>query len=74
MEILVMHEEQFEISSLIGGDFYWDVIQDKIVRGEDPQLFKNRIPTLWTLSIKEQRQIYLNDEYKYTCMSPARGM
>ncbi|XP_071128314.1 uncharacterized protein [Mytilus edulis] len=39
----VMDGEQFEISLLIGGDFYWDIVQDKIVRGNGPTAVSSKI-------------------------------
>ncbi|XP_063435994.1 uncharacterized protein LOC134716907 [Mytilus trossulus] len=39
----VMEGEQFEISLLIGGDFYWDIVQDKIVRGNGPTAVSSKI-------------------------------
>ena len=50
----VMEGEQFEISLLIGGDFYWDIVQDKIVRGNGPTAVSSKIGYLFpVLSLHE---------------------
>ena len=32
----IMHSSDFEISLLIGADFYWDIVQDRIICGNGP--------------------------------------
>lgn len=39
----VTSDENFHISILIGADFYWQFIQDKIVRGEGPTTIESRL-------------------------------
>ena len=39
----VSSEENFEISLLIGADFYWDLIGDHIVRGDGPTAVSSRL-------------------------------
>lgn len=39
----VMHGDQFEINLLIGGDFYWDIVQDKVIRGNGPTAVNSKI-------------------------------
>lgn len=29
--------EQFEISLLVGAEFYWNIVEDKVIQGVDPQ-------------------------------------
>ena len=39
----VTSDENFHISILIGADFYWQFIQDTIVRGDGPTAVKSRL-------------------------------
>ena len=39
----VTHNEQFNISLLIGADHYWSVVQDEIIRGDGPTAVKSKI-------------------------------
>ena len=39
----VSNEERFNISMLIGADFYWSIIQDEIIRGEGPTAVKSKL-------------------------------
>ena len=39
----VTSDSQFTISILIGADHYWDVVQDKIIRGAGPTAAKSKI-------------------------------
>ncbi|XP_069138142.1 uncharacterized protein [Argopecten irradians] len=39
----VSADETFEVSLLIGADHYWDIVQDKVVRGKGPIAVKSKI-------------------------------
>ena len=36
----VTHEEKFNISLLVGADYYWSIVQDDVVRGNGPTAVK----------------------------------
>ncbi|XP_071132834.1 uncharacterized protein [Mytilus edulis] len=39
----VTQQDTFEISLLIGADFYWEIIEDKVVRGNGPIAVKSKL-------------------------------
>ena len=39
----VCQDDAFEISLLVGADYYWDIIEDHIVRGNGPTAVKSKI-------------------------------
>ncbi|XP_060568771.1 uncharacterized protein LOC132727352 [Ruditapes philippinarum] len=39
----VTHDKEFSISLLIGADFYWDIVEDEIIRGTGPTAVKSKI-------------------------------
>ncbi|XP_053406534.1 uncharacterized protein LOC123530253 [Mercenaria mercenaria] len=39
----VTEDNNFTISMLIGADFYWDIAEDRIIRGEGPTAVKSKI-------------------------------
>ena len=39
----VTNDEQFTITLLIGADHYWDIVEDKIIRGSGPTAAKSKI-------------------------------
>ena len=39
----VTEEENFEISMLIGADFYWDIVENEIIRGNGPTAVKSKL-------------------------------
>ncbi|XP_045171011.2 uncharacterized protein LOC123533438 [Mercenaria mercenaria] len=39
----VTEDNNFTISMLIGADFYWDIVEDRIIRGEGPTAVKSKI-------------------------------
>jgi len=47
-------QESFEISLLIGADFYWEVVLDKIIRGDGPTAVQSRIGFLLSGPAKTQ--------------------
>ena len=38
-----MEEGQFEISVLVGADFYWNIVQDDVVRGNGPTAVQSKL-------------------------------
>lgn len=48
-------EEHFEISLLIGGDFYWDIVQDRVIKGNGPTAVSSRIGYLLSGPISNGR-------------------
>ena len=36
-------DEMFEVEMLIGADYFWDVVEDKIIRGDGPTTMKSNI-------------------------------
>ena len=46
----------FEINLLVGADFYWDVVQDKIIRGDGgPTAVQSRLGYLLSGPLKSKR-------------------
>ena len=44
-----MNDGYFEIMVLIGTDYHWSVVQDRVARGNGPTaVVKDRVPTFWT--------------------------
>ena len=39
----VTEEENFEISMLIGADFYWDIVENEIIRGNGPTAVQSKL-------------------------------
>ena len=39
----VTDNESFEISLLIGADYYWDIVQDHIIRGNGPTAMQSKL-------------------------------
>ena len=39
----VCNEDKFDISMLIGADYFWDIVQDQIVRGHGPTAVKSHL-------------------------------
>ena len=39
----VSSEEQFHISMLIGADYYWNIVGDKIIRGNGPTAVESKV-------------------------------
>ena len=35
--------KKFELSMLIGSDYYWDIVEDKVIRGPGPTAVKSRV-------------------------------
>ena len=55
----VMNTKDFEISLLIGADYYWSVVEDTIIHGDEPTAMKSKLGFLlsgpvYLLQIKEQ--------------------
>ena len=42
----ITHSSDFEITVLIGADFYWQVVEDKIIRGNGPTTVQPIRPVL----------------------------
>ena len=40
---LVQGTDKFEISLLVGADFYWRIVQDRVVRGNGPTAVESKI-------------------------------
>lgn len=39
----VTEAENFEISILIGAEFYWDIVENEIIRGNGPTAVKSKL-------------------------------
>lgn len=39
----IKEEDNFEISMLIGADFYWDIVENEIIRGNGPTAVKSKL-------------------------------
>ncbi|XP_069118844.1 uncharacterized protein [Argopecten irradians] len=39
----VTHHEKFNINLLIGADYYWSIVQDKVIRGSGPTAVKSKL-------------------------------
>jgi len=55
----VTSDENFHISILIGADFYWQFIQDRIVRGEGPTAVQSRLGYLLSGSLLYSDSFYI---------------
>ena len=51
--------ENFQISILIGADFYWQFIQDRIVRGEGPTAVESRLGYLLSGPLPFPHSVYI---------------
>ncbi|XP_063435728.1 uncharacterized protein LOC134716648 [Mytilus trossulus] len=58
--------ERFEIDLLIGADYYWEIIEDKIIRGKGPTAVQSKIgyllsgPTIGNISQHSRSTVLLN--------------
>ena len=50
----IMQNSDFEISLLIGADFYWDVVQDHIIRGNGPTAMESKLGYLLSGPVPSQ--------------------
>ena len=55
----VTSDENFQISILIGADFYWLFIQDRIVRGEGPTAVESRLGYLLSGPLPFPHSVYI---------------
>lgn len=39
----VSRDEDFEVSILIGADYFWDIVEDKVIRGPGPTAVKSKV-------------------------------
>lgn len=39
----ITHTSDFEISLLIGADFYWSKVEDQIIRGDEPTAMQSKL-------------------------------
>jgi len=44
----ITHSSDFEIIVLIGADFYWQVVEDKIIRGNGPTTVQSKLGYLFS--------------------------
>ena len=49
----VTSDENLEISLLIGVDYYWDFVQNEIIRGEGPTAMKSKLGYLLSAPLKQ---------------------
>ncbi|XP_063420583.1 uncharacterized protein LOC134705796 [Mytilus trossulus] len=58
--------ERFEIDLLIGADYYWEIIEDKIIRGKGPTAVQSKIgyllsgPTIGNISQHSRSTVLVN--------------
>ena len=38
-----LDDEEFDISVLVGADFYWDIVEDRVIRGPGPTAVKSKV-------------------------------
>ncbi|XP_063427242.1 uncharacterized protein LOC134710774 [Mytilus trossulus] len=50
----VTQEESFEISLLIGADYYWDLVEDEVIRGNGPNAVRSKLVFFTFRSSKRQ--------------------
>ena len=50
----ITHSSNFEITVLIGADFYWQVVEDKIIRGNGPTAVQLKLGYLLSGPIPSQ--------------------
>ncbi|XP_065918800.1 uncharacterized protein [Dysidea avara] len=55
----VTSDENFHISILIGADYYWQFIQDRIVRGDGPTAVKSRLGYLLSGPLPSTKSAYV---------------
>lgn len=50
----IIHTSDFEISLLIGADFYWTIVQDRIIHGNGPTAMESKLGYLLSGPIPSQ--------------------
>jgi hypothetical protein len=58
-------DESFDITLLIGDDYYWQIVQDKVIRGNGPTAVKSKIDYL----LHEQFENSSSDTYIMNLMT-----
>ena len=51
----ITHQDSFEISLLIGADYYWDIVEDHVVRGNGPTAVKSKVGYLLSVPVKTDK-------------------
>ncbi|XP_076072041.1 uncharacterized protein LOC143043745 [Mytilus galloprovincialis] len=51
----VTQEESFEISLLIGADYYWDLVEDEVIRGNGPTAVRSKLGFLLSGPVRDKR-------------------
>ena len=69
----VTEDEVFNISVLIGADFYWSFVQDKVVRGNGPTAVKSKLGYLLSgpLPVRSSDDTTVNHMMNLTVSPPA---
>ncbi|XP_063408858.1 uncharacterized protein LOC134692334 [Mytilus trossulus] len=52
---LVTQDESFEISLLIGADYYWDLVEDEVIRGNGPTAVRSKLGFLLSGPVSDKR-------------------
>ncbi|XP_063416451.1 uncharacterized protein LOC134698089 [Mytilus trossulus] len=52
----VSRDEDFEVSILIGADYFWDIVEDKVIRGPGPTAVKSKVGYLLSGPIYQNSQ------------------
>lgn len=58
--------EKFEISFLIGVDFYWEIVENHLVRGRGPTAMKSKLGYLLSGPLPMQSESTANSLHSYT--------
>ncbi|XP_071170914.1 uncharacterized protein [Mytilus edulis] len=74
----VQSTERFEIDLLIGADHYWDIIEDKVIRGKGPTAVQSKIGYLLSgpinKHINQSSAVLVNDiSHKNTAIDNEKG-
>ena len=57
----ITQQDSFEISLLIGADYYWDIVEDHVIRGNGPTAVKSKVGYLLSGPVKSNRDRKNND-------------
>ena len=57
---LITHSSDFEITVLIGADFYWQVVEDKIILGNGPTAVQSKLGYLLSGPVPSPKSTDLN--------------
>ena len=69
----VTHMSDFEISLLIGADFYWSIVEDHIIRGHGPTAMQSKLGYLLSCPITPPQTVDKTFQVFHTVVQPITG-